>query len=192
MDTSIALFYLCAIAGIVMVVGSLFLLWKGRIILDSKGRVSTIELPFNIKFSTQFPVLVMFFIGAILVTFPVYYAKNICPSLPLHAKSFPEMVKVTGKINTTLPLDVYAIVAEQSNTKEVIFNVPFVKNGSYRIMAADADGILKPISVFSLDACCETYVFRDFEIQPSPESPVVIPKQADNEKPPQSVVDTYK
>jgi hypothetical protein len=64
MDWAMALFVLSSVAGFVLVTGSLILLWKGRIILDTEGKsVSQVELPLGFKFSTQFPVLVMFFFG---------------------------------------------------------------------------------------------------------------------------------
>jgi hypothetical protein len=192
MDWSIVLFILCSLAGLVMVMGSIFLLWKGRIYLDNKGKsVSKVELPLGIKFGTQFPVLIMFLFGVFLLIFPVYYAKNICPNLPLHAKRFPEMVKVTGKVKTPIPVNVYAVIAEQPMTRDnVIFNVPFVKDVPYRIMYSGKDGVIGPIDVFSLDDPSKPYEFRETQVQSASNQSLEIPKQA--APVPQNVVDAYK
>lgn len=192
MDWSMVLFILCSVAGLVMVMGSIFLLWKGRIYLDTQGKsVSRVELPLGIKFGTQFPVLVMFLFGVFLLIFPVYYAKNICPNLPLHSKRFPEMVKVTGKVKTPIPINVYAVIAEQPMTSDdVIFNVPFVKDAPYRIMYSGKDGVIGPIAIFSLDDPSKPYQFRETQVQSTSNLSLEIPKQA--APVPQNVVDAYK
>jgi hypothetical protein len=194
MDFYLLLFLLCSLAGLLMVMGSLFLLWKGRIYLDTEGgSVSKVELPMGIKFNTQFPVLVMFLFGVLMLIFPIYYAKNICPNLPLHAKTFPEMVKVTGKVKTKFPLTIYAVIDDQTMASSaVIFNVPFVKNARYRIMYSGNDGVLGEIDTFSLDDPGKDYEFRETEVQTASKSnPMLeIPKQA--EAVPQNVIDAYK
>ncbi|MGB7922529.1 MAG: hypothetical protein WCF57_04735 [Pyrinomonadaceae bacterium] len=194
MDLYILLFFLCSLAGMLMVLGSLFLLWKGRIYLDTEGKsVSNVELPLGIKFGTQFPVLVMFLFGVFMLIFPIYYARNICPNLPLHAKTFPEMVKVTGKVKTKFPVTIYAVIDDQTmSSKDVIFNVPFVKNARYRIMYSGNDGVIGEIDTFSLDDPGKPYEFRETEVQATSKTNQIleIPKQA--ETVPQNVIDAYK
>ncbi|HEU0144062.1 MAG TPA: hypothetical protein VFQ47_04690 [Nitrososphaera sp.] len=191
MDWSMALFLLCSVAGMVMVLGSLFLLWQGRIYLDTEGKtVSEISLPLGIKFGTQFPVLIMFLFGVFMLIFPVYYAKNICPNLPLHAKTFPEMVKVSGRVKTLTPIDVYAVIAEQPMTNnDVIFNLPFVKNAPYRIMYSDKKGNIGPIVTFSLDDP-KPYEFRETQVETTSSPGLEISKQAETVPP--DVVNAYK
>ena len=194
MDWSMVLFILCSLAGLVMVMGSIFLLWKGRIYLDTEGKsVSKVELPLGIKFGTQFPVLIMFLFGVFLLIFPVYYAKNICPNLALHTKTFPEMVKVTGRVKTQTPINVYAVIAEQPMTNDdVIFNVPFIKNVPYRIMYSGKDGVIGPIAIFSLDDPSKPYEFRETQVSSTSNQNIEIPKQQADPIPSQSVIDTYK
>jgi hypothetical protein len=162
MDWAMSLFVLCSAAGLVMVTGSLFLLWKGRIDLHLKGReapgdtahktdgkedgeqgerrrhesadISELTLPLGFKIGTQFPVLIMFVLGVFMLVYPVHYAKNICPNLLLHRKTFPEMVKVTAKVKSPTPIDVYAVVAQQDKARsDVILSVP-LSSGTYRII----------------------------------------------------------
>ena len=167
MDLYLTLFILCSAAGLVLVVGSLFLLWKGRIYLDSKGeKVSQVELPLGIKFSTEFPVLVLFLFGGVLLGFPVYYSRNICPMPSLHQKMFPEMVKLRGKVQSPAAIDVYAVVATQPKTRsDVILNVPF-SNESYRIAYVynDTLSLSDPIALTH----DESQPFRTIEVQATP------------------------
>lgn len=178
-----ALFVLCSAAGMIMVIGSLFLLWTRRIGLDSRGRpvsATKVKLPWQIELNTQAPVLVMFLFGGFLLAFPVYYAKNICPDLSLHTKTCPVMVPVTGKIKTSVPVDVYAVIGQQPMTSEsVIFNVPFVKNTPYRIMYFNpSSGAFGPITdPFNLDDPTKPYQFPEHEVQLMPASNTEIPRQ---------------
>lgn len=136
MDLSILLFLLCSLAGLIMVVGSLFLLWKGRIYLDNEGKnVSEFELPLGFRIKTQFPVLVMFLFGTFLMALPIYYNPRLCPDLPFHNKAPLEMVDLTGKINSPTTVKVLAVVAEQqaNGEREIKLRVPYVENRPYRI-----------------------------------------------------------
>lgn len=192
MDWSMALFLLSSVAGMVMVLGSLFLLWKGRIYLDTEGKtVSEISLPLGIKFGTQFPVLIMFLFGVFLLIFPVYYAKNICPNLPLHAKTFPEMVKVSGKVKTPTPINVYAVIAGQSMAQDdVFFRLPFMKDATYQILYSDlSTGVIGSIATFSLDDPDKPYEFKETQVKATHNAGLAIPKPTIVS---QNVVDAYK
>ncbi len=144
----LAPYFVSSAAGLILVLGCLFLLWKGRIILDTKGEnVSSLDLPGGIKFSTQFPVLIMFAFGVILLGYPIYQARNICEDLSLHKKAFPEMVQVTGKIVSDEPVDVFAVVDEQSNTRNaLLLNVPFKKGTRYRVLYSLNNHVLESSS----------------------------------------------
>jgi len=156
MDSS--LFLLCSVAGLIMVVGSLFLLWRGRIYLDHKGKqITQVELPMGIKFSTQFPVLVMFFFGVVLLIYPPYYFGktyrdvNLCPDKSLHSKMFPEMVQVTSTVNSATPVDVYAVVGWQDKVRNTaILELPFKQGGIYRLLYSDGHGGMIPSDPFTL------------------------------------------
>lgn len=141
MDFSLSLFFLCSLAGLAMVAGSLFLLWNGRIYLDTKGEnVSEVELPMGIRLKTQFPVLIMFLLGAFMLSYPIYTHPSLCPSLSLHGKPMLEMVELKGRVDKDV--QVYAIAATQrANTAQgVELLVPYVQNRAYVIKYADSEG----------------------------------------------------
>jgi len=174
MDWAMALFVLSSVAGFVLVTGSLILLWKGRIILDTEGKsVSQVELPLGFKFSTQFPVLIMFFFGVFLLIFPVYYDKNVCPDLLLHKKTFPEMVAVTGKVSAPTGVDVYAVVDVQNNAQnEVALRVPFRQDARYRVVFS-ANNLVLDSDSFILEKLGPV-TLRDRILQsPGPSTPAI-------------------
>jgi hypothetical protein len=131
-----------------MVTGSLFLLWRGRIYLDQAGeKVSEVVLPMGIKISTQFPVLIMFFLGVVLLIYPpyhrgkLYHDANLCADLQLHRKQFPEMVAITSKVSAPKPIDVYAVVGWQDKVQNnILLELPFKKDGLYRLIYSYSDG----------------------------------------------------
>lgn len=142
----LVLLILASAAGLVLVIGCLILLWKGRIVLDANGNVSTVELPW-LKFSTQIPVLFLFLFGVVLLLYPIYQLRHICPDLSLHRKTYPEMVKVHGEVLSKEPVNVFAVVDEQSNTqKAVILNVPYKKDMRYRVLYAVGNQVLESSS----------------------------------------------
>lgn len=144
MDFSLSLFFLCSLAGLAMVAGSLFLLWNGRIYLDNKGEnVSEIELPMGIKLKTQFPVLVMFLLGAFMLSYPIFTHPRLCPNMNVHGKPMLEMMELKGRVDSDV--QVFAIAATQrANTAQgVELLVPYVQNRAYVIRYSDASG--KPL-----------------------------------------------
>jgi hypothetical protein len=184
MDWTAALFILCSAAGLVLVIGSLLLLWRGRIFLDHEGQnVSHVDLPMGIKLDTHAPVLVMFLFGVFMLVFPVYYNKNICPDPLLHGKAFPEMVQVTVPIKSPRPIDVYAIVAEQDKIQnQATFNLPFGKNIQYRVILGDGTGNFSFSDPFSLGDKPGPKELRAIEVQSSIASSVIPKINADPTK----------
>jgi hypothetical protein len=173
---TIVLSILCSMAGLVLVIGSLLLLWRGRIFLDSKGKdVSRVELPLGIKLDTQSPVLIMFLFGVFMLVFPVYYNKNVCPDPSLHLRAFPEMVQLTAPVKATGPVDVYAVVAEQDKIhNQATFDVPFGKDIHYRLIYTDSVGSLSFSDPFSLGDKPAATELGPMEIQSGTAAPALI------------------
>jgi hypothetical protein len=167
MEWILVLSVVCSIAGLILVIGSLLLLWRGRIFLDAKGKdVSHVELPMGIKLDTHAPVLIMFLFGVFMLVFPVYYNRNSCPNPALHNKAFPEMVKVTAPIKSPRPVDVYAIVAEQDKIRnQATFNIPFGKDIQYRLIYGDGGGNFSFSDPFSLGDTPQPLELRSMEVQ---------------------------
>ena len=136
MEWSKTLFILCSLAGLLMVAGSLFLLWRGRIYLDKEGNsVSEVELPLGIKFKTQFPVLVMFLFGAFMLFIPIHYCPQLCANPRAHLLQPLEMVELHGKVNSDKPVQVNVIAVERTTDARQGINVavPYFQNGHYTI-----------------------------------------------------------
>ena len=65
-------YYLCMMAGLIMVGGGIWLLAKKKIILDAKtGEVVDFDFPLVGKFKTNIPVLGLFLIGFIPLIYPI-------------------------------------------------------------------------------------------------------------------------
>jgi hypothetical protein len=140
MDWNFLLFIVSAVAGLVLTVGSLFLLWKGRIMLDSNGKPTEMQLPLNLTIKTQTPVLIMFLLGAFLIFLPQYYKAKECIDLNVH-KSRP-LVKLTGEVVSDENMEVYAIVdAQKANTDtKVELTVPYLEDRRYYVLYVRGDG----------------------------------------------------
>lgn len=151
MDWNLSLFILSSVAGLVLTIGSLFLLWKGRIVLDNQGNsVSEMELPFGFKLKTQFPVLLMFLLGAFMIFLPQYYKAKECIDFNAH-KDKP-LVRLTGEVESDEDLEVYAIVdAQKANTDtKVELTVPYLQHRHYSVLYLRRDGTLEKQFTFKL------------------------------------------
>ena len=120
MELEIGLYYVCAISGFILVLGSLFLIWKGRIYIDSETKQPTkIELPLGITLQTNLPVIAMFIFGAFLLAYPIREAKDLPNRHPTNR------TYLTGNLGWPEPLDVDVIAAGRSDAQgEVSLEVP--------------------------------------------------------------------
>ena len=156
-DETVVIFYLSSLAGLLLTVGSLFLLWKRTIVLDAKGDVSEVKLPFGINLKTQFPVLMMFFLGAFLLYVPQHYKANACKSLKDHEPR--PSVPLVGEVDSGEDLDVYAIVDAQranSDTK-VELSVPCLTDRRYHVLYLNNKIGFRKERSFKLAKCDEPY-----------------------------------
>lgn len=104
MSPGLPVLYVCALGGLVLVVGCLILFFTQRIVVDRETKqVSEIELPLGFKLKTTVPVIIPFVLGAFLLAYSVQEVRN-----------FGEEVSVDGKL--TGPTSDYQIyVAVQSS-----------------------------------------------------------------------------
>jgi hypothetical protein len=135
MDWNSSLFILCSLAGLLMLLGSLYLLWARRIHLsrDSSGVTEFEVLGFKVK--TPVPALVMFVLGVVLVVYPIERSPHLCPDLTLHKKPSLELVTLRGKAAADTDVEVYAIVDEQpaNASDNFTLSVPYVQDRRYVI-----------------------------------------------------------
>lgn len=137
-----SLFLLCSLAGVMLVAGSLYLLWKGVIDLRGGHGVSEMVMPGGSSIKLPVPALVMFVLGVFMVVFPVYKSPELCPDLPFHKKTALEMVELHGKVSADTEIEVYAAVDEwqASATDSFVLSVPYVQNRNYIIRYTDKLG----------------------------------------------------
>lgn len=103
----LVIFYFCSVAGLVMIVGGIWLLSKQKIYLDAKtGAVVSFDIPLLGKVKTNVPSLGLFVIGAGLLIWPLTSVKSI-PDAPL-------TVAVKGSVSSSEhPMLVYAVVRSE-------------------------------------------------------------------------------
>jgi hypothetical protein len=116
-DNSLGLYYLPCLAGFVMVVGGMWLIWKEKIYIDRETKQPIeIELPIIGKLKTNVPALALFVIGFVLCIYPML--KNPPP---------PEL-QLQGEVTNDkdYPFEVYAAIAAESvkNRRTFSLSVP--------------------------------------------------------------------
>lgn len=133
MNFNSPLFLLCSLAGVLLVSGSLYLIWKGVINLKSGEGTTEMKLSGIGTIKTPVPALVMFVLGVFLVVFPVYKSPELCIDLKAHTHPPLELVKVRGKVATAATVEVNAVVdaQEASATSDFVLSVPYVANRRY-------------------------------------------------------------
>lgn len=69
----IPLYYFCSVAGLVMVVGGIWLIYKEKIFIDRETKqITEIEIPGGWKFRTNIPAMVLFVLGFFPLGYPLY------------------------------------------------------------------------------------------------------------------------
>ena len=127
------LYYISAIAGLVMVVGGIWLIFKEKIYIDRETKtVTEIETPFGFKFKTNIPALIIFVMGLLALFYPI-------------VKSAPGIAEVRfqGEVNSQIfpksetPIAVYAVVVSDTirNPRSFNLRVPFLGNDyEYKVL----------------------------------------------------------
>lgn len=98
---TLPLYYFCSFAGLVMVIGGIWLVAKEKIYVDRETKeVTTVELPFGIKMQTNIPALALFLLGFVPLIYPLYATSAM----------FAE-VQLSGEVaGESYPVEVYAVV----------------------------------------------------------------------------------
>src|SRR5258708_4651310 len=100
----VPLYYLSSFAGLVMVIGGIWLLYKEKIYIDRESKqVTEIETPIG-KFKTNVPALALFLIGFVPLIYPILKSAN-----------FAEEVLIRGNIKaSSFPVQIYAVAQSDS------------------------------------------------------------------------------
>jgi hypothetical protein len=116
-----------ALAGTLIALASIALLWKQKIYINAETKeVTKIELPFGIKMQTNAPVLGFVFMGFALILVPLLIPKN------------QTFVALKGHVAAHEPLMVYAVAAQQQTNGDVLLQVP--GNALYTVMYLPTEG----------------------------------------------------
>ena len=153
LDWNMLLLAMCSLAGLIMVVGSLYLLWKGRIALDKQSKSATkFKLPGGVEIETPVAALIMFVMGVLLLFIPIHYSPQMCPDLAFHKKKPLEMVELRGNVSTDTNIEVYAIVDEQKANADqtVSLSVPYISDRRYVVRYFNATGEMVNEETFRL------------------------------------------
>ena len=136
MDPRVALLFMIAVAGFVMVAGGMWLLYIEKIYIDKESsQPIEISLPGDLKFKSNYPALALFVLGF----FPLIYPISQFKSLP----EYPHVVRVVlhgVPNNGVYPALVYASVKPQTVVQDgdsFDVEVPFIgepQNQEYKVL----------------------------------------------------------
>jgi hypothetical protein len=168
MDPRIALYYLTSLAGLVMVVGGIWLIYKEKIYIDRES-----QQPIEIRsplgtFKSNYPALALFALGF----FPLVYSLHEVNNMDIFVKV--EEVGIHGAIEaSTYPVLVYAVRAHDSlNAKrEFSVRVPYLGKGEddYNILLVVNGRVLGEAPVQRNGVTREaTVTFQPLVFEPSP------------------------
>ncbi|MDQ5844000.1 MAG: hypothetical protein M3539_01735 [Acidobacteriota bacterium] len=162
MDLNWLLLLLCSLAGLIMVIGSLYLLWRGRIDLRDETKGSTKFKFLGFEMETPVAGLIMFVMGVVMLYIPIYYSPKMCVDLAFHQKKPLEMVDLRGKVSTDTNIKVFAIVDEQeANADQTIaLSVPYLVDRRYVVRYFNKAGEKVDEETFRLGKDDKVYELR--------------------------------
>ena len=131
MDPRIALYYMCSVAGFVMIVGGIWLIYKEKIYIDRESQQPVeINTPLG-GFKSNYPALALFALGFFPLVYPIYALRDLVDYVKV------DKVSIRGPVEaTTYPALVYAARSIDSLSKSGEFRVPvpFIGEDDYRIL----------------------------------------------------------
>lgn len=132
----VALYYMCSFAGLVMVVGGIWLVYKQKIYLDHEGKtVTEIETPIG-KFKTNYPALVLFALGFIPLIYPMAKSSGIA-----------EQIRIRGSVKSDVhPVFIYASTWSDALQQDREFSLSLPKlhdaGENYKVVYIAGDTVL--------------------------------------------------
>lgn len=121
------LWYVCASAGFIMIVGSLILISKRIIMLDTQTKevITEIRLPFNIRLKTNLPTIIMLSLGVLLLVFPIWQANEREKTQAKARERNLRRIVLKGPVEYPEPIKVYVIAGQKAEVlREVSLEVP--------------------------------------------------------------------
>lgn len=124
----IPLYYLSSFAGLVMVVGGIWLLYKQKIYIDRESKqITEIETPIG-KFKTNIPALILFALGFVPLIYPI-----------VKSAENTQQINIRGKVKANeYPVQIYAVIKSDSilENRDFSLQVPVFKDiaGEYKVL----------------------------------------------------------
>lgn len=110
MDSRMVLFFLSTIAGFVMVVGGMWLIYKEKIYIDRESKQPIkVELPGNLSFSSNYPALTLFVLGFFPLAYPIYELPMLTQYKLVKDVHIKGLIHSDG-VHTTIQPDVATVV----------------------------------------------------------------------------------
>jgi hypothetical protein len=176
MNFNSPLFLLCSLAGVLLVAGSLYLVWKGIIDFKSGQGVTEMEVG-GAKIKTPVPAIVMFVLGVLMVVFPVYKSPDLCPDPGFHKRKPLEIVELRGTVSDAaarVEVDAVVDVQQAKASDNISLSVPYVENRRYVIRYLDRSGGELSREDFILQPGEKLHTLNGIELQgPTPPAPTV-------------------
>src|ERR1700736_4010499 len=132
MDSRIALYYVSALAGIIMIAGGIWLIYKEKIYLDRESKEPIeIQSPLG-SFKSNYPALALFVLGFFPLVYPIYAVNNLTGYVKV------DTVRIRGLVEANAyPVVVYAARAQDALSQNGEFQVPvpyLSQEDDYRIL----------------------------------------------------------
>ncbi len=156
----IPLYYLCSLAGLVIVAGGIWLLYKQKVYIDRESKeVTEIETPIG-KFRTNIPALVLFALGFVPLIYPIWKTTGAIQRIHIRgdvkAKNFPvqvyaviksDLLNASGDFSLLVPIlsdlgDEYKVILTSGPTiLDARADLTTSKDGVVRVQTKDFTGI---------------------------------------------------
>jgi hypothetical protein len=119
MDPRLALYYMVAASGVIMIVGGMWLIYKEKIFIDRESNQPIeVQSPLG-SFKSNYPALTLFVIGFFPLVYPIYSINS------LEGFVRVQTVHIKGPVQASAyPVLVYAARAQDAVSKEGEFRVP--------------------------------------------------------------------
>jgi len=138
--TVVPLYYFCSVAGLAMVLGGIWLIYKQKIYIDrATNQVTEVKTPLG-TFKTNIPALALFALGFVPLIYPI-----------VQASQRPRQVRIVGDVrSTTHPVQVYAAVESDAllEDREFSLRVPLADAAQeYRIIYVTGNTVVDELVV---------------------------------------------
>jgi len=136
----IPLYYISSIAGLIMVAGGIWLIYKQKIYVDRESKqITEVETPIG-KFRTNLPALVLFVLGFVPLIYPIFQARG-----------YTQELRIVGDVESdAFPVNVYAVAQLDSLQRSRSFSiaVPYVKGvtGDYVVLYVAQNSIAEQLA----------------------------------------------